>query len=288
LVRLLALLEGTRPLNGLLVALAVALGGLLSGGLAALGSPALGWAALATALSLAAGNLWNDLADRVEDAHNAPHRPLPSGRLSPAWAWTGALLCAGLALMAAARLGPGALRLVLACLAALAWYARRGKGRPLLGNLVIAGLGAVAVLFGAAVVGDWRLALAPALLAALVHLVREAVKDLADAAGDALAGRDTWARRLGPRRLRSRLLGLLALMPPVALAAGIGGGEPAALTAARWMAAGPLFLWGVALLWRPGLVDAAACGRTARGYKGLLAAGLLLFLAAALLAEMQR
>lgn len=274
--RLGALLEGARPLNAALVAPAVGLGALLAGGREALLEPATGLAALATVLSLAAGNLWNDLADRVEDAVNAPRRPLPSGRLTPAWAWTGALVAAALGLAAAWRVGPGALRLTVACQAALAWYARRGKGWPLLGNALVAVLSATAVVFGAAVAGDLLAALAPALLAGLVHFLREAVKDLADAEGDALAGRATWARSLGPERLRARLLPLLALLPATALWALLRGGPPE-LAAAHAFAAGPAVLWAALFLRRKDLADRAACLRSAAGLKALLAAGLAVY-----------
>lgn len=282
--RLAALLEGARPLNALLVAPAVALGALLAGGREALFAASTGLAVLATALSLGAGNLWNDLADRVEDAVNAPDRPLPSGRLTPAWAWTGALAGAGLALLAGRAIGPGALRVVLACLAALAWYARRGKGVPLAGNALVAALAGVAVLFGAGVAGDWRAAAVPALLAAVVHFEREAVKDLADAEGDSLAGRRSWAAGLGAVRLSAWLRRLSFALPVTALlAAVLELGFDAALVA-HGLVAGPLAIWNFRLLRAARLADPAACRRTATRLKGLLAVGLLVYLVAGWLA----
>ncbi|WP_234436878.1 SCO3242 family prenyltransferase [Streptomyces maremycinicus] len=67
-----------------------------------------------------AGMVLNDWADRAEDAAERPHRPLPSGRVSPTAAFTAAcgLTAAGLAL--ATRAGRPALA-VAAPLAATVW-----------------------------------------------------------------------------------------------------------------------------------------------------------------------
>ncbi|MFJ1597267.1 SCO3242 family prenyltransferase [Streptomyces sp. NPDC088261] len=79
--------------------------------------------ALAVGASLClyeAGMALNDWADREEDARDRPHRPIPSGRISPraALAAAGALTAAGLAL--ASRAGRPALA-VSAALAATVW-----------------------------------------------------------------------------------------------------------------------------------------------------------------------
>ncbi|WP_327233531.1 UbiA family prenyltransferase [Streptomyces sp. NBC_01317] len=67
-----------------------------------------------------AGMALNDWADREEDARDRPHRPIPSGRISPraALAAAGALTAAGLAL--ASRAGRPAL-VVSTALAATVW-----------------------------------------------------------------------------------------------------------------------------------------------------------------------
>ncbi|MFJ2650031.1 SCO3242 family prenyltransferase [Streptomyces sp. NPDC087420] len=79
--------------------------------------------ALAVGASLClyeAGMALNDWADREEDARDRPHRPIPSGRISPraALAAAGALTAAGLAL--ASRAGRPALA-VSSALAATVW-----------------------------------------------------------------------------------------------------------------------------------------------------------------------
>ncbi|WP_452672766.1 UbiA family prenyltransferase, partial [Streptomyces albidochromogenes] len=89
--------------------------------------------ALAVGASLClyeAGMALNDWADRAEDAVDRPHRPIPSGRVTPraALAASGALTAAGLALAAAA--GRPALA-VASGLAATVWaYDLRLKHTP--------------------------------------------------------------------------------------------------------------------------------------------------------------
>ncbi|MFE4057099.1 UbiA family prenyltransferase, partial [Streptomyces sp. NPDC059096] len=89
--------------------------------------------ALAVGASLClyeAGMALNDWADREEDAVDRPHRPIPSGRISPpaALAAAGGLTAAGLAL--AARAGRPSLAVGTA-LAATVWaYDLRLKHTP--------------------------------------------------------------------------------------------------------------------------------------------------------------
>ncbi|QIQ01723.1 SCO3242 family prenyltransferase [Streptomyces liangshanensis] len=92
-------------------------------GAAALGVRPRRGTALAVGASLClyeAGMALNDWADREEDARDRPHRPIPSGRISPraALAAAGALTAAGLAL--ASRAGRPAL-VVSSALAATVW-----------------------------------------------------------------------------------------------------------------------------------------------------------------------
>ncbi|MEU1622979.1 SCO3242 family prenyltransferase [Streptomyces sp. NPDC005722] len=67
-----------------------------------------------------AGMALNDWADRDEDAVDRPHRPLPSGRISPAAALTAAAALTGAGLSLAARAGRAPLALAT-ILAATVW-----------------------------------------------------------------------------------------------------------------------------------------------------------------------
>lgn len=111
--------------------------------------------ALAVGASLClyeAGMALNDWADRDEDAVDRPHRPIPSGRISPRAALTaaGALTGAGLAL--AARAGRPALA-VATGLAATVWaYDLRLKHTPA-GPAAMAAARGLDLLLGATATG---------------------------------------------------------------------------------------------------------------------------------------
>ncbi|KOG21875.1 SCO3242 family prenyltransferase [Streptomyces viridochromogenes] len=110
-----------------------------------------------------AGMALNDWADRAEDAAERPHRPLPSGRIRPASAFTAAcaLTAAGLGL--AARAGRPALA-VAAPLAATVWaYDLALKHTPA-GPVAMAAARGLDHLLGAATTGRPREALPSAAL----------------------------------------------------------------------------------------------------------------------------
>ncbi len=220
------LVELSRPLNVLLTVPVVWLGAAL---VAAEGRPPLlatALACLVVACALGAGNTFNDWADQVEDRINRPDRPLPSGRLSPeiALAWAGVQAVNSLLLawkLMELSQKPELFRICLLCLLLLFHYGLRGKGLAFWGNLEVAALGALAVLYGALALpgfpGEgqvWWLAA----FSGLLTLQREGLKDLQDMAGDRAAGRHTAALRLGEqgmaRLLRATSLGplLLALL----------------------------------------------------------------------------
>nr|WP_254705721.1 UbiA family prenyltransferase [Streptomyces vilmorinianum] len=99
-----------------------------------------------------AGMALNDWADRAEDAVDRPHRPIPSGRISPhaALAASAALTAAGLGL--AARAGRPALGVATA-LAATVWsYDLHGKHTPA-GPAAMATARALDLLLGATATG---------------------------------------------------------------------------------------------------------------------------------------
>lgn len=111
--------------------------------------------ALAVGASLClyeAGMALNDWADREEDAVDRPHRPIPSGRVSPgaALAAAGALTAAGLAL--AARAGRPALTVATA-LGATVWAYDLHLKHTRLGPAAMATARALDLLLGATATG---------------------------------------------------------------------------------------------------------------------------------------
>lgn len=280
-----ALLELCRPANVLLSLPAVVLGGFCAvPGLAS--DPGLVarlvLAAVTTGLSLAAGNVLNDLADQAEDAVNRPERPLPSRRVSRRAA---SRLSHGLVLLAlvcslglslfARSLWPTIL--AATCMASLVVYDARGKQWLLTGNLLVAGLAGMAVLYGAVAValpsGPGPVALGLAGFAVVVNALREIIKDAEDLPGDLRAGRLTLPMRFAPARLKQALLLAGLLLPAGALWLGLQPGL-ARLGLAVVLVPVPLALralWS----WQPG--EPASSGRTQSRLKLVMLAGLLVY-----------
>lgn len=99
-----------------------------------------------------AGMVLNDWADRAEDAADRPHRPLPSGRVSPAAAFTAACAFTAAGLALAARAGRPALT-IAAPLAATVWsYDLALKHTPA-GPFTMAAARGLDLLLGAAATG---------------------------------------------------------------------------------------------------------------------------------------
>jgi geranylgeranylglycerol-phosphate geranylgeranyltransferase len=99
------------------------------------------------------GHYLADYFDRDLDAASKPHRPIPSGRLTPrAAVWCGS---AGFAVLVGLAVAGGWWTVSVAVAAALGMvaYGRWFKARGLSGNVVRGALGAIALLYGAAAVG---------------------------------------------------------------------------------------------------------------------------------------
>ncbi len=208
-----------RPLNAALAAAAVLVGAVAAARPVDWSAAALG-AGSAVAASCAA-NALNDAVDVMSDTVNRPRRPVVSGRVSPrAAVWSGIALFAASAVLAA-PLGGHALALVAAWALLTTLYSLALKGVPVVGNLIVAAVAASPLLMGGLTQGlttavrtagrsaahamqgvepdlAIRRLVVMFLLAALVHLARELVKDAEDAAGDSLARKRTLAVAFGP------------------------------------------------------------------------------------------
>ena len=179
--RFYAAIELPRPINCLITFASVLLGGWM--GIHRITEPLL-FAALSAALITAGGNALNDLCGITEDRINKPHRPLPSGRLSPSIARLemGIFLLAGILL--ALPLPTPAIAIALTAIASLIFYNIYLKRVPLVGNLTISALGGLAFLYGGAAIKNISAPYLIAGFAFLFHLGRELLKDLEDSAGD--------------------------------------------------------------------------------------------------------
>lgn len=206
-----------RARNLLLSAAGVAIGGVLAQGRPTF--PAMVWWAMASAICLgAAGNVANDVADREADRLNRPDAPLISGAISMRAALGLGGVAGGLGLVLAWWVSTELFLIALVALAVMLVYSPLLKRHGVLGNVAVAVVASLPVIYGASAVGWWRAGLAPAAMAALLHFARELVKDVEDEAGDRAAGRRTLPIAYGTRTALAFAVGALALFVPVSLA----------------------------------------------------------------------
>jgi len=207
-------------INNLLLAAA----GVLAGGWIALGAlqtpNVLALAAVAAVGFGMAGNVLNDIWDRAADRVNRPggERPLAAGRVTRG---TADLCVAGGAVVglgAAALVNGTAVLVGLAAFAVLVLYSPVLKRRGLPGNLAVALVAGLPLVYGAIAVGHAVAGIVPWILAAWIHLVREIVKDIDDQAGDRTLGRRTLPLVFGARRASLVAAGLAAAFVPLSLA----------------------------------------------------------------------
>ncbi len=199
------ILRLARPLNCLMSAVGVGIGGLVGVGPAAWGVLAapLGLAAIAAAAFTAGGNALNDIFDRETDRINHPDRPLASGRLTLGAARIFAASTFALAALFALFINRPALGIVGLNVLLMVSYEAWLKARGAAGNLVIAYL--VGSLFLFAGVSVFQTAFDPlirtgilAALAFLATLGREITKDIEDIRGD--VDRRTLPQQIGAKR----------------------------------------------------------------------------------------
>jgi len=201
----------TRPHNVAIAAAAIVVGA-LTGPTAPADTARLLWAALAAALITAGGNVLNDVIDIAVDAVNKPGRVLPSGRLGRTAALRLAviLLVAGLALTLLLPLL--CLLIAIASTALIVFYNLYASGRPVIGNLIVSLLTAVAFPFGSLAVGAGWWGLIPGAFALAFDMGREIIKDLEDCEADRCGGLNTLPIAAGERAARWTAIGALLIL----------------------------------------------------------------------------
>jgi geranylgeranylglycerol-phosphate geranylgeranyltransferase len=200
-----------RPNVCLLTVLGVVVGALVAG-TASLALPFY-LALIAAFLICGAGDTINDYFDREIDKVNAPHRPIPSGKISAAAAirYFGLLTVIGLALAYFVSL-------TFLAIAAFNWlvaaaYPWKAKKIPVVKNIFVAYLAASSFLAAGFITGITLVMPLLFLVATgfIVTLGREIVKDIEDIKGDLAAGVKTLPTLIGekPAKAIAYLLVLL-------------------------------------------------------------------------------
>jgi 4-hydroxybenzoate polyprenyltransferase len=175
----------------------------------------------------AAGNVVNDLFDLPADRVNRPERPLAKGTIGVPAALALALVAAIAGLVTARAAGRGVFVLGGAALVAMVVYSPFLKAHGVPGNLTVAAVAALPLLYGALAAGDAGAGVLPFVLGAWLHLARELAKDADDAAGDTVLGRRTVATRWSPAVARSWSAGAaISFIPVSALPVFVAGYHP--------------------------------------------------------------
>jgi 4-hydroxybenzoate polyprenyltransferase len=203
--------------------LLLAAAGVVAGGWIALRmigwTPLLGWAALSGMGLGAAGNALNDVHDARADAVNRPGaRPFAARRLTRGTAEVCVAAGALIGLGAAALVNGTLVLIALAAFVVMVVYSPWLKPRGLPGNVAVAIVAGLPLLYGAVAVGRAAAGVVPWAIAAWLHLARELVKDLEDEPGDRAAGRRTLPVALGMARAARVTLALVLGFVPVSLA----------------------------------------------------------------------
>ncbi len=188
-----------RPINCIMAGIATIIGAVIAAEVLPVNLAATAF--LVAFIICGAGNIINDYFDYDIDKVNAPHRPIPSGKISLANAYRYALVSFVIGISTAIFIG-NALALGLTffnsvLLYIYAWKIKRSGG--LMKNLTISYLVASPFLFGGAVVERPTTTLLLAVLAGLANTGREMAKDIEDYAGDSRYSK-TLAVTWGPER----------------------------------------------------------------------------------------
>ncbi|MGE5680789.1 MAG: geranylgeranylglycerol-phosphate geranylgeranyltransferase [Bacillota bacterium] len=141
-------------------------------------------ASFAGAVVGAAGNVINDILDIEIDRINRPKRVLPAGLLSKNEALVFYVILNLIALLLGSYLNYVSLIIIIVTLALVYLYSWRLKKIPLLGNLTVAAMTALAFVYGGVAVGNWQRSVIPAFFAFMVNFIREILKDIEDIEGD--------------------------------------------------------------------------------------------------------
>jgi geranylgeranylglycerol-phosphate geranylgeranyltransferase len=204
------LLELTRPINDIMSGFAVFISGVLSAG----------WhmplmsivaASLGTFFASAGGMVINDYFDVDIDRVNRPHRPIPSRKITRKGAlyfslflFSGAGVCVLFTNIWCVIVGVPALFLIIL-------YSWKLKRRLFVGNLAVALLSALALLYGGIATGNIQLVSILALVAFFASVSRELAKDIEDIKGDRIGGSQSVPVLLGENMTSQIAGGFLAL-----------------------------------------------------------------------------
>jgi len=193
-------LEIMRPVNSVMLGVAIIIGAFITGGTQILGD---GWSlifAFLTGFSMSgAAMAINDYYDREIDAINEPQRAIPSGRISPsaAVAFTGLLSFIGLT--SSYMISTEALLIAVFAWVVMMVYSMWGKKTGFPGNLMVSVSVALPFMYGGIMTGSMAASLSFSGIAFLANTGREITKGIVDVDGDRREGVQTIAVTSGEK-----------------------------------------------------------------------------------------
>jgi geranylgeranylglycerol-phosphate geranylgeranyltransferase len=206
-----ALIQLARPINFIITFFAVLVAAYLSYNTTFYSFYVL-LAAISAGLAASAGNVINDIYDIEIDKINKPHRPLPSGRISINSAYTFYFTLSSVSVIMGLFIHQTAALIVLLANILLFLYSYKLKKIILIGNVTIAFLTGFTFFYGGIAVGNPSGAVIPAGFAFLINLIREVVKDMEDAEGDAKNMRETFPLIFGFNSSKTFILILTVIL----------------------------------------------------------------------------
>lgn len=183
-------------------------------------------AAIAASLSVAAGNIINDIFDKDADSINKPGKALPSNKISLTEAVIFYFVFLLASVLLASLINQTVFLIVLLSDILLFLYSMRLKRILFLGNFIISFLTGFVFIYGGIITGNIQAVIIPAVFAFLINLSRESIKAIDDIPGDTKAGVITFPNKFGinfSKKIITAFLILLMIFTFVPFIIGIYG-----------------------------------------------------------------
>lgn len=184
-----SLLEITRPVNSVMLGIAIIVGAAVTGGTSILGEPlpllysfVTGWALTGASMAV------NDYFDREIDAVNEPGRPIPSGRVTPGEALSLTAVLSLTGLTASYLVSRQAFAVAGFSWVVMMMYSAWGKRTGFPGNLMVSTCIALPFVYGGVLTGNLVVSVYFGFIAFLSNTGREVAKGIVDVEGDRSAG----------------------------------------------------------------------------------------------------
>jgi geranylgeranylglycerol-phosphate geranylgeranyltransferase len=156
-------------------------------------------AAISVFLITASTNAWNDYIDIEIDRINKPQRPLPSGTITPRAALTFSIIGSLLSLVVAAFVNQTTFMIALGSNLLLYLYSWKLKCTVLIGNITVAFIIALCLIFGGIAAGNIQPILILSITVFFSIVAREIIKTMADYEGDSQKNCYTIVVAWGPK-----------------------------------------------------------------------------------------